>query len=422
MSLLFVFTLTALVHRSHALRLDGHYAGEWVKRGAHIAVEFDFQGSKGSFTSLPQAVMSYPLDEVDHHGNQVTFVVGGGMKFSGALDGIDLAGTFDDGDGGGTFSLHRTPRASLPYEAKNVTFGSKDARLAGTLCVPNGKGPFPAIILLHGSGPQSRWGTLRYIADVMARHGIAALCWDQRGSGDSGGEWYRSNYNDLVSDAIAGIDLLKSTPHVAPAKIGVYGHSQGGTVAAELAVREPTLAFVIAGSPIVGKVYDQDLYRVRNMLAKQFAPAEVDKAMAYFGYWVDVARTGAGHGQLDAATAQVKSEKWFDSVQAPGPQSYIWSYYPTIANTDTLPLWRQIHVPVLILYGGHDAIEDVPQYALGADTQLRTGQNPDYTVVILPRARHELSVDPEPGALYDWRRPSPGLYDLLVAWIKLRFA
>src|SRR5256885_416058 len=91
----------------------------------------------------------------------------------------------------------------------------------------------------------------------------------------------------------------------------------------------------------------------------------------------------------------------------PDAGSYIWKYYPPIGNTDTLPLWSRIRVPILVLYGERDAIEDVRQYALRADEKLRAAKNGDYTLVVLPRALHELKVDPEPNAKFHWRVPSP---------------
>lgn len=407
------------IHQKSAL--DGHWQGEWIKQKASVKVEFDFQSSGGSFTSVDQAVMDYPLDTVKLNGDQVKFELGGGMKFSGHLNGTSLSGTFDDGEGGGTFRLSQSKRKPIGYHVRQVRFGEQRARLSGTLCVPAGKGPFPAVVLLHGSGPQTRWGTLRYVADFLARHGIAALCWDQRGSGESQGQWFTATYDDLVSDALAGMSLLRSNHAIDPKKIGVYGHSQGATITPLLAQRDQDLAFIVAGAPIVGKIYEQDLYRVNNIVKREFGAEEAAQAMNFYRQWLTVVRTRGDRASLAEAIKKAKDEKWFDTVAPPSDDNPIWNRYPTYANIDTAPLWSQVKLPTLILYGERDEIEEVPAYELRIDEQLRKTGNQDFTIVTLPRARHELKVDSEPGAEFAWRRPSPGLYDLITGWIRHRF-
>lgn len=405
--------------------VQGDWAGAMVRDSARLPITIRFAGSPGhlkaDFTALYQAVMEYPFDSVSQSGSNVTLVLGGGIKFTGLLRKGSMEGSFQDESGKGTFLLHRVPKAVLPYSIKEVRFGSKEALLSGTLCIPRGPGKHPAIVLLHGSGPQTRWGTLRAVADLMARQGIETLTWDQRGSGESKGQWYRSTYDDLISDAVAGIHLLQARPEVARNEVGVYGHSQGGTLSAVLPSRSKDVAFVIAGAPIVGKVFEQDLYRVRNGLSKQFAKPEVDAAMDFYTMWLDVARTSKGWDAMVAREDQVKGEKWFDWVEPPGKESYIWSYYPPVGNFDSIPYWQKLKVPALVLYGERDAIEDIAAYSLRADGALHRAGNRDFTVAILPRALHELKIDAEPGAAFEWRHPSPGLYDLMIAWIKLRF-
>lgn len=404
--------------------LNGYWTGQMVREGAKLPIAVNFSGSrghlKGDFTAMDQAVMEYPFDSVSQSGTEIDFVLGGGIKYKGRLEKANLTGSFQDGSATGTFSLKRSPIEVLPYRVKDFRFG-KENILAGTLCIPKTPGKHPAIVLLHGSGPQSRWGTLRAVADLMARQGIEALIWDQRGSGQSGGQWYKSTYDDLIGDALAGIHLLQSRPEVAREKVGVYGHSQGGTLSAVLPSRSRDVAFVIAGAPIVGKVFEQDLYRVRDGLSKQFTPPEVDAAMDFYAMWLNVAKTGNGWEAMEARKQQVKGEKWFDWVEPPPKESYIWSYYPPVGNFDSLPYWKKLKVPALVLYGERDAIEDIRAYSLRADEALRAAKNPDFTIAILPRALHELKVDNEPGSPFQWRHPSPGLYSLMTAWIKFRF-
>jgi alpha-beta hydrolase superfamily lysophospholipase len=92
--------------------------------------------------------------------------------------------------------------------------------------MPRPPGRHAGVILLQGSGGESRWGTNRFIADQFARSGIAALVYDKRGSGDSTGDWKASSYDDLANDVLAGIDLLASRPDIDPSRIGLHGHSK----------------------------------------------------------------------------------------------------------------------------------------------------------------------------------------------------
>jgi hypothetical protein len=217
---------------AEAQRIAGAWTGSMSRDGASMPITISFSNVKGhaggDFTAMYQAVMDYPLDVVSQSGAAIEFVLGGGIKFTGRLDGTRLTRSLVEGPNKGAFSLRRTPKEVLPYRVTEVRFGSKDARLAGMLCIPRGTGKHPGIILLHGSGPQSRWGTLRAAADLMARRGIETLIWDQRGTGASMGQWYKATYDNLLSDALAGIHLLKARPELAPSAPYQWRHPSPG--------------------------------------------------------------------------------------------------------------------------------------------------------------------------------------------------
>src|SRR5262249_48818400 len=148
-----------------------------------------------------------------------------------------IVGTFTDDGAGGKFNLHRSVPEVLPYDAIEVIFRNGDVALSGTLCMPRSPGRHEAVVILQGSGSESRWGTNRFIADQFARSNIAALVYDKRGSGLSTGDWRSSSYDDLANDVLAGIDLLASRLDVDPRRIGLHGHSEGGIIAAMVAAR-----------------------------------------------------------------------------------------------------------------------------------------------------------------------------------------
>src|SRR5262249_1329567 len=137
----------------------------------------------------------------------------------------------------------------------------------GTLCMPRSPGRHEAVVILQGSGSESRWGTNRFIADQFARSNIAALVYDKRGSGLSTGDWRSSSYDDLANDVLAGIDLLASRLDVDPRRIGLHGHSEGGIIAAMVAARAASkIAFVVAEDTVAALVRDQDVYQVSHQI------------------------------------------------------------------------------------------------------------------------------------------------------------
>ncbi|MGI4883844.1 MAG: alpha/beta hydrolase family protein [Janthinobacterium lividum] len=133
----------------------------------------------------------------------------------------------------------QAPKPPFPYRAADVAFANAQAGvvLAGTLTTPAGPGPFPAVVLLTGSGPEDRDETLFghqpfwVLADYLTRRGIAVLRFDDRGVGQSGGAQATSTSADYAADALAALAFVRARPGIAPAHAGLLGHSEGGTAA-----------------------------------------------------------------------------------------------------------------------------------------------------------------------------------------------
>jgi pimeloyl-ACP methyl ester carboxylesterase len=212
------------------VQLAGHWKGTMLRDGAPLEVSFDFSGAgsqlKGTFTSATQQAMDYPLNVVTISGDGVHFALGDSVVFDGKLVSDRMVGTFTDSGASGNFTLYRSAPELLPYDSVDVIFRNGTVTLSGTLCLPRSPGRHAAVVILQGSGGESRWGTNRFIADQFARSGIAALVYDKRGSGVSTGDWKASSYDDLANDVLAGIDLLASRPDIDPSRIGLHGHSK----------------------------------------------------------------------------------------------------------------------------------------------------------------------------------------------------
>ena len=168
----------------------------------------------------------------------------------------------------------QNPVKPYPYRDEDVTYENKiqNVTLAATFTVPQGKGPFSAVVLITGSGPQDRDETLLghkpflILSDYLTRHGIAVLRADDRGTAKSTGDFKTATTADFATDTEAGIAYLKTRPEVDPHKIGLIGHSEGAMIAPMIAARNPDVAFIVmmAGSGVSG---DQVLVAQREAIA-----------------------------------------------------------------------------------------------------------------------------------------------------------
>jgi len=163
------------------------------------------------------------------------------------------------------FVLNRPqePRPPYPYKEEEVSFTNSDQgfSLGGTLTLPEGQGPFPAAILISGSGSQNRDEEIfghkpfKVIADHLTRKGIAVLRYDDRGVGSSGGNAAESTTLDLASDTKSALDYMRKRSEIDPSEIGLIGHSEGGMIAFMLGSSQKDLAYIVslAGPGVDGK-------------------------------------------------------------------------------------------------------------------------------------------------------------------------
>jgi len=167
------------------------------------------------------------------------------------------------------------PQKPYPYREEEVSYDNAKSgvKLAGTLTLPNSAGPFPAAILISGSGPQDRDEALLghkpflVLADYLTRQAIAVLRFDDRGVGKSTGEFAKATSADFATDVFAGVEYLKTRKEINPKQIGLIGHSEGGLIAPMVAAQSPDAAFIVlmAGPGISG---DEILYLQSGLIAR----------------------------------------------------------------------------------------------------------------------------------------------------------
>ena len=405
------------------LNIEGHWEGQMIREGSQLSVSFDFTRGPGAllgtFDSPTQHAIGIPLHNLSYAPPVIHFELVGDRTttiFDGKLTGDTLNGEFREADARGTFVLNRAQKKPAGYRSEEVTFQNGRVTLSGTILLPLNGGRHPAVVLQHGSGPEGRFAT-RFLAEQFASHGIAALIYDKRGVGKSTGDWKQANFNDLADDAIAGIHLLQRRGDINPKAIGIYGHSQGGSISPLIVDRSADVAFVMAAAAFGTLQYEQDLYRVKNGIRTAgFSEEDTESAMAFYSLWVNAVRTGKGWDLVETMIPKVRDEKWFAWVEPPPRDTWVWKWYPPVADYNPLPYWQKVRVPVLLVYGERDQNTDAAVSIQNIDRALTAAGNRDYTFIELPRAAHDLTINAQPGQPFEWRRDAPGYVDLLIAW------
>lgn len=299
-----------------------------------------------------------------------------------------------------------------PYRAEEVrvpvsTSKGESFELAGTLTTPKfGKPPFPAVILITGSGAQDRdenlwplvpeYRPFRDLADRLSREGFAVLRCDDRGFLPSGGSRDSATMEDFAEDVMAQLAWARSRPEIDGRRIALLGHSEGGVVGPMVAVRDTAVAAVVimAGSAKPGL-----------------------EVLRYQLTWPIDAAPGLSEERKAELKARVSRQLESDTAGLTPWMRHFRSYDPLVAA-------RKLRQPVLILHGGLDRQVSVGQ----ADTLarvIREGGNGDVTVRIFPRLNHLFLVSPSDGSPAEYAaiqdtRLAPEVLDTLAAWLKLR--
>ncbi len=417
-------------------------AGDWrgtLQAGAvslRVALHL---GDTSTFDSPDQGALGIPA-RMTTEGRRVTVTIEQVGSFEGELspDGSTLAGTFRQGGASlplsferGTFSAARrpqTPAPPFPYQSEEMRYENPQrpgAQLAGTLTLPSGQGPFPAVLLVTGSGAQDRDQTLfehkpfLVIADYLTRRGVAVLRVDDRGVGGSTGATPHDTTADYATDVEAGIAWLKARREIDPRRIGLLGHSEGGVIAPIVASRDPTIAFVVllAGPGVTGA--DVIVEQVRALARAAGAPAAVAEQSAQMqrGLMDLLLRTPDDAAARDAITA------YFTQRGAPVPDAatlrqLLSPWYRHYIAHDPRPALRTLKMPVLALLGGKDTQVPVNQNLPALRDALQ--DNPRSQVVALPSLNH-LFQTATTGGVEEYGRITetiaPSVLERIADWI-----
>ncbi|HTU10278.1 MAG TPA: alpha/beta fold hydrolase [Allosphingosinicella sp.] len=395
----------------------GTWSGAFTRDGADLAVTLRIEGRTALLSADALRIVDFPLRNVAIDGDRIAFELAGDAsvtRFEGRVEGRRLAGTMTEAGRPGSFALvRRSADAASPCVDRPASFANGPVALSGTLLRPR-RGPArpAAMLLVHGSGPESR-DAGRFLATALCRAGVAALIYDKRGVGASTGDWRGAPFADLAGDAVAGLAWLVVQTDIDPRRLGLYGHSQGGAIAPLIANRSPHVAFVVAASGAAIAMREVERFSLLNAvrpLARDAADAA--EARAYVDRLIATAGTGAGLDAFIADAARFRDRRWFAMVAPPPADAGYWRLSRATFAYDAAAEWGRVRVPALLLFGDRD--ERTPVEASVA--ALRALGNRRLRIEILPGAGHAFDL----AAQGPWPRVAPGYPGLIVAFAAAR--
>ncbi|MDL5514877.1 alpha/beta fold hydrolase [Arenibacter sp. M-2] len=296
-NLILIAILTTLA--IHGQDITGQWHGTLDVQGTQLNLVFKISkidsGYSSTMDSPDQGAYGIPVTSTSFKDSTLRLVVSNAkIEYEGILGEDDIVlGNFKQV--GRTLQLDLTrekvekaertrpqePKTPYPYLSEEVKFQNVGANLtlAGTLTLPKGKGPFPAVILISGSGPQNRNEELLghkpflVISDHLTKQGIAVLRYDDRGFGESTGNFAEATTLDFSKDVESAISFLNSRKDIDNNKIGLIGHSEGGIIAPLVAARSKDVGFIVllAGSGIRG---DQLLLLQGGLIERSMGKSE----------------------------------------------------------------------------------------------------------------------------------------------------
>ncbi|MDH3711782.1 MAG: alpha/beta hydrolase [Cyclobacteriaceae bacterium] len=300
------------------------------------------------------------------------------------------------------------PTAALSQK-EDVTFSNGSVTLAGTLQLPKGRGPFPAVVFLHGSGPSDRHES-KQRAGWFLKKGYAVLTYDKRGVGASQGtenDWRYYNFDTLAADAVSALEYLTARSEVNDRMIGLVAASQSGWVVPLVAKKYPSLSFMIIISASVCTVAEDNLFeRSRRLKSEGFGLSEIAEVKDMHLIDNQLSRTGENYEQFALLWEQNKDKSWFTRVYL-GKQPLaadhpyrLW--YRSIMDYEPQKVLAEIDTPILWIYGDADLDRFAPIALSLKNIGVLKASGKPYSIQQYAGADHNLKGAKYKEAMFQW--------------------
>jgi len=441
--------------------LAGHWQGSLRQGPAELRLVLHVEGNaednyKATIDSLDQGAKGIPVSKVEFSDGVAHIelaVIHAVYEGKISADGSEIEGRWKQGPVDAPIVFRRlaaapelarpqVPQKPYPYVEREVTFagGAPDVTLAGTLTMPKGDGPFPAVVLLSGSGPQDRDEALMghrpflVLSDHLTRQGIAVLRFDDRGVGKSQGDYGKATHEDFAADALAAFTFLKSQPGIDPAHVGLCGHSEGGVHAPLVAADHDDVAFIVmlagVGVPLAELLPRQQDDLMNAMGVPEDTRREQQQAQKdVFAILRELGGTKEARSKIRARLLEVIAKYTPEELKAVGYSEGMIDqqigmmtspWFVKLLSYDPAPTLAKVHCPVLALNGKKDMQVAWQENLDGIRAGLATGGNTNVTTKALPDLNH-LFQHCQTGAISEYgtieETMSPEVLSLVSDWI-----
>jgi len=455
--LLFLFALLNSIV-AFSQDITGKWNGLLNVQGSKINLIFTISktdtGYSATMDSPDQGAKDIPISKVSfENAKKLTLEIPmAGISYTAELNSSNIfIGNFNQAGTSFPMNLSRDvikinrpqePKAPFSYYSENITFQNKKENftLAGTLTLPKKEGKFPVVILITGSGAQNRDSELLghkpflLIADYLTKNGIGVLRYDDRGVAESKGDRTNATSKDFSEDVLAAVEYLKTRKDVNLKKIGLIGHSEGGTIAPMVAANSKDISYIVllAGTGIPGdELLKQQTYLIGK--ASGMSEADLETAQKLNAEIYQIIKS-----ETDPKIAKEKLspilESQFNALpeaqRPPADQVKLivaqqvnevaspWMQY--FLNYDPRLILKDVKCPVLILNGEKDLQVPAQANTEAIKNALQKAGNKNVTVTVFPGLNH-LFQECETGSFEEYEKIeqtfSPVALQSISSWI-----
>lgn len=442
--------------------ITGQWNGALKVQRTQLRLVFNIIKTDNGFSSTmdspDQGAKDIPVTSTTFEKSKIKFEITNlGIEYNGEIEENEIIGTFKQGGQEFPMNLSRNPiekevlnrlqepSKPYPYYSEDITFKNESANilLAGTFTLPKKDGIFPVVILISGSGPQNRneevFGHKPFlvVADYLTKNGIGVLRYDERGVGQSNGDFNTATTADFSTDVESALSYLKTRKEVDKNKIGLIGHSEGGLIAPMVATKTKDVNFIVllAGTGIQG---DKLLLLQQELIARVSGVSEMDikKSVQSDRKLYELIINASDIQKLKSELTDLINETLENNTGAEIPNgltknqfvsmqvdqlSTPWMQY--FLKYDPAPTLEKVKCPVLALNGEKDLQVPPKENLTAIQGALEKGGNKNVVTMEFPNLNH-LFQECKTGSPSEYstieQTFSEIVLDEITKWIKLQ--